>query len=80
MSTHQPDQLWQLWKQEQIDSTMAIGYMLQNLVLHQEAITKLNTAFAQVRRELDQITQQGESPTSPKLNKKRKDSASNESW
>lgn len=58
MSTYQPTQLWQLWQREEIDSTMVIGYMLQNLVLQQEAIAKLNTSLAQVKQELEQRGQQ----------------------
>lgn len=72
MSTYQPDQLWQLWKREEIDSPMVIGYMLQNMVLQQEAITKLNTSLTQVRRELDQMAQQTKAPTPLKATPKRK--------
>jgi hypothetical protein len=66
MSTYHPNQLWQLWQREEIDSTMVVGYMLQNLVLQQEAITKLNISLIQVKQELDQVKQQPKLSTPPK--------------
>lgn len=71
MSTYQPNQLWQLWQREEIDSTMVIGYMLQNLVLQQEAITKLNTSLAQVNQELEQLGQHPNAPAPTKPQRKR---------
>ncbi len=58
MSTYPPDQLLQLWKSEQIDSQMAIGHVLQNLVILTELINKLNAAQARVKLDVDNLTQQ----------------------
>lgn len=70
MSTYQSNQLWQLWQHEEIDSTMVIGYMLQNLVLQQEAIAKLNTSLAQVKQELEQTGQHAKLPPPTKTQRK----------
>jgi hypothetical protein len=70
MSTYQPHHLWQLWQREEIDSTMVIGYMLQNLVLQQEAITKLNTSLVQVKQELEQMEQHPKAPAPTKPQRK----------
>ncbi len=58
MSTYPPDQLLQLWKSEQIDSQMAIGHVLQNLVILTELINKLNAAQVRVKLDVDNLTQQ----------------------
>jgi len=58
MSTYPPDQLLQLWKSEQIDSQMAIGHVLQNLVILTELVNKLNAAQARVKLDVDNLTQQ----------------------
>ena len=58
MSTFPPDQLLQLWKSEQIDSQMAIGHVLQNLVILIELVNKLNAAQARVKLDVDNLTQQ----------------------
>ncbi len=70
MSTYQPNQLWHLWQREKIDSTMVLGYMLQNLVLQQEEIAKLSTSLAQVKQELEQIGQQPKLPVLTKSQRK----------
>jgi len=58
MSTYPPDQLLQLWKSEQIDSQMAIGHVLQNLVILAELVNKLNAAQVRVKLDVDNLTQQ----------------------
>jgi len=40
MSIYEPDQLLQLWKQDQIDTEIAIGHLLQNLVTQHQAMKK----------------------------------------
>jgi len=58
MSTYPPEQLLQLWKSEQIDSQMVIGYLLQNLVAQAELVSKLNAAQVRVKLDMDNLTQQ----------------------
>lgn len=58
MSTYPPDQLLQLWKTEQIDSQMALGHLLQNLVILAELVNKLNAAQVRVKLDVDNLTQQ----------------------
>lgn len=58
MSTHPPDQLLQLWKSEQIDSQMAIGHVLQNLLILTELVNKLNAAQIRVKLDVDHLMQQ----------------------
>lgn len=58
MSTYPPDQLLQLWKSEQIDSQMAIGHVLQNLVTLAELVNKLNAAQVRVKLDVDNLMQQ----------------------
>ena len=69
MSTYEPDQLLQLWKLEQIDSQMVIGHLLQNLVLQQEAVKKMNSSITRLRMDIDNLVSQVKSqsfPASPK--------------
>lgn len=51
MSTHEPDQLLALWRRDEIDSEMAIGHMLQNLALHQQALKRLTLVTTQLSAE-----------------------------
>lgn len=50
MAAVPPNELWNLWKQEQISSEMAIGQLIQNQVdqqtaldAHRQTIAKLQT-------------------------------------
>ena len=53
MSAYEPEKLWSLWKREQITSEMAIGHILQNLVLQHEAIRQLNLLVKRLQGEND---------------------------
>ncbi len=55
MSTYQPEQLLQLWKSEQIDSQMAIGHLLQHLVLQQTALKKMQVGLHHFQVDLDNL-------------------------
>ena len=58
MSTYEPDQLLQLWKQDQIDTEMAIGHLLQNLVTQHQAMKKMNTALIRLQLDLENLLNQ----------------------
>ncbi|MFN8496125.1 MAG: hypothetical protein U0350_51510 [Caldilineaceae bacterium] len=58
MSTYEPEQLLQLWKSEQIDSNMAIGHLMQNLVLQQEAMKKMNAVLIRCQQDIDNLLSQ----------------------
>lgn len=58
MSTYEPERLLSLWQSEQISNEMAIGHLVQNLILHQEVIKKLNVRVNQVNSELNALTDQ----------------------
>jgi len=70
MSTYQPDQLLQLWKSEQIDSQMVIGHLLQNLVLQDKAIAKMNSSLIRLKVDVDNLVHQTESQTSKSSHRK----------
>jgi len=58
MSTYEPDQLLQLWKQDQIDTEMAIGHLLQNLVTQYQAMKKMNAALIRLQLDLENLLNQ----------------------
>ena len=72
MSTYEPEKLWTLWQQQQIDSPMAIGHVLQNLVKHQKALEETNSSLAHLRREFDHLREQIKLQSSDKPDKKGK--------
>lgn len=49
MSYHTPEKLWSLWQREQLDTDMATGQMLQNLVKHNRALAAANVTLYQLR-------------------------------
>jgi hypothetical protein len=53
MASVAPDELWRLWKTEQITPEMAIGQLIQNQVNHEQAMQSANLARTTLRRELD---------------------------
>ncbi len=53
MATEPPAELWKLWKQEQLTTEMAIGYLIQNQVKHEQAMIAANQARAGLRSDLD---------------------------
>ena len=58
MSTYPPDQLLQLWKLDQIDSQIVIGHLLQNLVLQQETMKKMNLSITRLKMDVDNLAHQ----------------------
>lgn len=72
MSTHEPDKLLQLWQRHEIDTEMAIGHILQNLVSHHQAIAGLNLSVVSLKNELENPAQSGKQPVPAKILKKRK--------
>ena len=58
MSTYEPEQLLQLWKLDQIDSQIAIGHLLQNLILQQATIKKMNATQQRFQLDLDNLRAQ----------------------
>jgi hypothetical protein len=59
MNTYEPDKLLSLWRRNEIDSEMAIGHILQNLVLLHEAIRQLNLLGRPTEAEHDRIVGPG---------------------
>ncbi len=49
MSHHTPEKLWSLWQREQLDTDMATGQMLQNLVKHNRALAAANVTLYRLR-------------------------------
>ncbi len=61
MSTYEPDQLLQLWKQDKIDTEMAIGHLLQNLVTQQQTLKKMNSLLLRFQLDLENLLNQVQS-------------------
>lgn len=55
MNTYEPDKLLSLWRRNEIDGEMAIGHILQNLVLLYETIRQLNLLVRPTGAEHDRI-------------------------
>ena len=58
MSTYEPEQLLQLWKLNEIDSQIVIGHLLQNLVLQQTTLKKMNATQQRFQLDLDNLRAQ----------------------
>ena len=55
MATYTPDELWHLWKTEQLPLEMATGHLLQHLIqLHSEIETERRAVF-NLRADVDRL-------------------------
>lgn len=55
MGTVTPTKLLNLWAQENISVEMAIGHILQNLVLQQKNLDTANSALHQIRADMNNL-------------------------
>lgn len=58
MAAESPHNLLKLWRQERIPADMAIGYLIQNQVKHEQAIVAANLSRAGLRNEVDSLVAQ----------------------
>ena len=58
MATEPPTDLWKLWKQEQISTEMAIGYLIQNQVQQEQAMSAATLVRTGLRNDLDGLVVQ----------------------
>ncbi len=63
MATISPEELLRLWSAEKLTSEMAIGHILQNLVLQQSSIGNLQASVANLRAEIQKLS--GPEPEEP---------------
>jgi len=60
MSALPPQELWKLWKQEQISSEMAIGQLIQNQAEQQSALDAQRQTIANLQTQMHKLlTPQG---------------------
>jgi len=52
------EELWKLWKQEQITSEMAIGQLIQNQVDQQSALDTQRQTIANLQTQIDRLLAQ----------------------
>ena len=70
MAAVPPNELWKLWKQEQITSEIAIGQLIQNQVKQQAQIDANNRALATVRADVDRLLGHATMPSGNKAKPK----------
>jgi len=68
MATINPEELLRLWSAEKLTSEMAIGHLLQNLVLQQSSIGNLQASIASLRAEVQKLSgpEPDEPPSAPR--------------
>ena len=55
MAAVPPNELWNLWKQEQITSEMAIGQLIQNQVDQQTTLDAHRRTIANLQTQMDNL-------------------------
>jgi hypothetical protein len=55
MGTVKPSELLNLWAQEKISVEMAIGHILQNLIIQGSTVETLNLTLYQLKADVDEI-------------------------
>jgi hypothetical protein len=58
MSAYEPDKLLALWRREQMTPDMVTGHLIQNLVLHHEAIRRLTSLVEALNTQVNRLTEQ----------------------
>ena len=67
MAAVPPNELWNLWKQDQITSEIAIGQLIQNQVDQQTALAAQRQTIANLHAQMDKLlAQRGSSPAKGK--------------
>lgn len=69
MAAVPPQELWKLWKQEQITSEMAIGQLIQNQAEQQNALDAQRQTIAMLQAQMDKLFAQPLSSPHPKHKK-----------
>lgn len=71
MATLSPEELLRLWAAERLPPDMAIGHMLQNLVLQQATLTTLQSALNRLRIEGQDASNARQDPPPPRKSPRR---------
>ncbi|MFN8486908.1 MAG: hypothetical protein U0350_04895 [Caldilineaceae bacterium] len=66
MAAVPPQELWKLWKQEQITSEMAIGQLIQNQAEQQSALDTQRQTIANLQAQMNKLLAQSTSLPHPK--------------
>jgi len=72
MAAVPPQELWKLWKQEQITSEMAIGQLIQNQAEQQSALDAQRQTIALLQAQMNQLLAQSAFLPRPKDKKPAK--------
>lgn len=72
MAAVPPQELWKLWKQEQITAEMAIGQLIQNQAEQQSALDAQRQTIALLQAQMNQLLAQGPFLPRPKDKKPAK--------
>ena len=72
MAAVPPQELWKLWKQEQITSEMAIGQLIQNQAEQQNALDAQRQTIAMLQAQMNKLLVQSNSLPHPKSKKPAK--------
>ncbi|MFN8488638.1 MAG: hypothetical protein U0350_13645 [Caldilineaceae bacterium] len=71
MAAVPPQELWKLWKQEQITSDMAIGQLIQNQAEQQTALDAQRQTIAHLQSQINQLLAQPAAPPQAKGKKQQ---------
>jgi len=55
MATYTPDELWHLWKTEQLPLEMATGHLLQHLIQLHSVLENERAAVLSLRADVDRL-------------------------
>jgi hypothetical protein len=76
MSTYEPDKLLAIWRRGQMTPEMVTGHLLQNLVLHDEAIKRLTSLVESLNVQVTYLTEQVSALSMPVAERRKKGSRS----
>ncbi|GEM_PF-2636238 len=71
MATYSPQDLFRLWKQQQLSVEMTTGHILQNMVTMQDAIDALKRDIAEMRTNKPTSPTLGNEGNSTTINKRK---------